>query len=150
MIGGMKDWLIKSRDNYKEYRNSQEAATKTEIEGLRMNTPLPQELISRPFWTRHGQVHWMTEKSWGCRAGEACWKSTLWGAGRICSLGGVLPEALYYKTTPGGAGESSWWLQTTLYGRSWVLEKLYELWASTPEPERKRLPACSVSLIRGI
>lgn len=62
----------------------------------------------------------------------------------------VLPEALYYKTTPGGAGESSWWLQTTLYGRSWVLEKLYELWASTPEPERKRLPACSVSLIRGI
>ena len=42
MIGGMKDWLIKSRDNYKEYRNSQEAATKTEIEGLRMNTPSPK------------------------------------------------------------------------------------------------------------
>ena len=59
MIGGMKDWLIKSRDNYKEYRNSQEAATKTEIECLRMNTPSPKawpgslndrEVMGVPCW----------------------------------------------------------------------------------------------------
>lgn len=103
----MRDWLIKSRDNYKEYRNSRcKKQPLGQRESVQGRVPRPPRADTQTFFGEGVTMAHRTVE--GSLLGGTCWKPTLWDAGKIRSLGGVLPEALHGKTTPGECRGKLW------------------------------------------
>ena len=96
-IGVIRDYVISSKENFKEYRDSRYREQPALLESLRIST-----LRCRPCWTECGRGSLSGREWWNL------WKPVLLVARECCSSGVVLPEALLYDTTWGAAGGSGW------------------------------------------